>query len=164
MALIARIIGDHTVRDFQAAATLRYHEARRLAISGDRLTAIYLWGYTTEMLLKAAYFRLTGWSLTQPITLADLHHAKNHANAVLGLGWGTNLHDLSRWKDLLVEERKRRALPYTWAFTRSLNARVKQVYLNWREHLRYRTNRPYLGEMSQTFQAVSWLLGQYRYL
>jgi hypothetical protein len=53
---------------------------------------------------------------------------------------------------------------HPWVFLRALNARVTQIYLNWREHLRYRTNRPYAGEVARTFQAVSWLLGPYRYL
>ena len=65
MPLIARVTADHSIREFRNAAWRRYQEARRLAINGDRLAAIYLWGYAAEMLLKAAYFRLVGWSPTQ---------------------------------------------------------------------------------------------------
>jgi hypothetical protein len=64
MPLIARIPTDHTIREFRAAAGLRYREGQRLALTGNRLTAIYLWGYAAEMLLKAAYFRLRSWSTT----------------------------------------------------------------------------------------------------
>jgi hypothetical protein len=97
--------------------------------------------------------------------MTDLRDARNYASTILHLAWPQpNLHDLSRWRELLVEERKHQLLPYPGIFVRSLNARVTQIYLNWREHLRYRTNRPYHGEVARTFQAVSWLLGQYRYL
>jgi hypothetical protein len=74
------------------------------------------------------------------------------------------LHDLSRWHELLVEERKLRLVPYTASFGRSLQARVRQVYVNWREYLRYRANYPFRGEVTRVFQGVHWLLGQYRHL
>lgn len=165
MPLIARTPTNHTIRDFRAAAAQRYQEGRHLAIAGDRLAAIYLWGYTAEMLLKAAYFRLRGWFPVQPITLADIRDARNHAINNLHLAWPQpNLHDLSRWRELLIEQRKQQLVPYPWAFTRSFNARVTRIYVNWREHLRYRTNRPYHGEMASTYQSVTWLLGQYRHL
>jgi hypothetical protein len=165
MPLIARIPANHTIRDFRSAAGLRYREARRLALGGDRLAAIYLWGYAAEMLLKAAYFRLRGWAATQPITMTDIRDARNYAITTLHLAWPQpNLHDLPRWRELLVEERRRQLLAYPWAFLRALNARVTRIYLNWREHLRYRPNRPYQGEVARTFLAVSWLLGQYRHL
>jgi hypothetical protein len=164
MPLIARTPVDHSIREFRAAAGMRYHEARRLAVLGDRLAAIYLWGYAAEMLLKAAYFRLIGRAPTQPITVSDLLTAKQYAKNQLGLVWHGNLHDLSRWRDLLVEERRLRNLAYPFAFARTLNARVKQISLNWREHLRYRTNRPYQGEVARVFQAVRWLIGEYNLL
>jgi hypothetical protein len=85
MPLIARVPRDHSIHEFRAAAGLRYWEARRLAIAGDRLAAIYLWGYTAEMLLKAAYFRLRGWLPTQSITLVDLQNAKSYAISGLHL-------------------------------------------------------------------------------
>src|SRR5437879_6241571 len=125
MPLIARTPADHSIRDFRAAAGLRYREARRLAIAGDRLAAIYLWGYTAEMLLKAAYFRLRGWLPTQAITLTDIRDARNYAISNLHVSWPQpNLHDLSRWCELLIEQRKQQLAPYPWAFARSLNAQV----------------------------------------
>jgi HEPN domain-containing protein len=162
--LVARLPGHHTIQTFRAAASLRYNEARRLAIAGDRLAAIYLSGYAAEMLLKAAYFRLEGRGPADPITLTDLGNAKKHAMTVLGLSWPENLHDLRRWRDLLVEEHKQRGSAYAPAFVRSFSARVRQVYLNWREYLRYHANRPYQGEVNRTLQALQWLLSQYRYL
>jgi hypothetical protein len=164
MPLVARLPAHHTIREFRAAAGLRYKEARRLVLAGDRLAGIYLGGYAAEMLLKAAYFRLAGWATTDPITLTDIGQARQHAISVLGLHWPTNLHDLLRWRDLLIEERKRQGIPYALAFTRGFSARVRHIYLNWREHLRYWSNRPYSGEANRTLAGLQWLLGQYRYL
>ena len=107
------------------------------------------------MLLKAAYFRLAGWGPTDSVALADLQQARQYAATTLGLVWPGNLHDLPRWAALLVEDRKHRNVPYSVPFARSLNARVKQVYLNWREQLCYRVNRPYRGEVSGTAASSS---------
>jgi hypothetical protein len=75
-----------------------------------------------------------------------------------------NLHDLTKWVELLIEERRRLGHPYPPGFARSLRARVNRVYVNWREYLRYHTNRPYRGEVNATFQSVDWLVRQYRFL
>lgn len=37
-------------------------------------------------------------------------------------------------------------------------------YLNWRETLRDRANRPFQGEVAAVLQGVQWLLGQFRFL
>jgi hypothetical protein len=139
-------------------------EATHLATANHRLGAIYLSGYAGEMLLKAAYFRLAGWGLTVRITLADIQAAKVHATSALGLPWPGNLHDLRSWTALLIEERRHRGVAYPAGFARSLAAQVKRLYLNWREQLRYRANRPFAGEVAAALQAAQWLLGQYRFL
>lgn len=161
MPLIARIPADHSIRDFRAAAGMRYREAQRLAIAGHRLAAVYLCGYAAEMLLKAAYFRLIGRSPAQAITMGDLNNAKSYAINHVGIHWPGNLHDIRRWEELLIQERRLRHVPFPAAFARSLTARVNLIYLNWREHLRYRINRPYRGEVAGVSQAVSWLAGQF---
>jgi hypothetical protein len=106
MSLIQRLSHDHSIREFRAAARLRLREATHLATANHRLGAIYLSGYAGEMLLKAAYFRLAGWGLTVRITLADIQAAKVHATSALGLPWPGNLHDLTSWTSLLIEERR----------------------------------------------------------
>src|SRR5687767_599132 len=130
MPLIQRLSADHTIREFRTAALMRLREATHLAVAGHRLGAVYLSGYSAEMLLKAAYFRLSGWGLTAPIALADIQGAKVHATSTLGLPWPGNLHDLTKWAALLIEERKYRGLAYSASFARSLSGRVKRVYLN----------------------------------
>jgi hypothetical protein len=67
MALISRIPRYHTTRAFRTAARQRFEEAKRAAEVGDRLIGVYLCGYAAEMLLKAAYFRLIGKGMNDPI-------------------------------------------------------------------------------------------------
>jgi hypothetical protein len=166
MALIQRLglPKDHTIEEFRMAARLHFREASRLAVAGDRLAAIYLGGYAAEMLLKAAYFRLAGKGPAAPISTQEMYNARSYAKATLGVAWADKLHDLTGWTALLVEERRLRGAPYSWTLARDLLAHTQRIYLNWREYLRYRPNRPYQGETAAVLQGVQWLLGQYRFL
>ncbi len=141
----------------------RLREGQTLGIQGHRLASIYLLGYCGEMLLKAAYFRLLGWTLQQPILLADLQNARARA-LTLGCLWPGNLHYLPGWLALMAEERKHFGAPYAPLFQRSLNAHVTRLSLNWSETLRYYEIQPYRGELLTCLQAATWLIGQYRYL
>lgn len=158
MPLIARLPTSHSVRHFRRAARLRYAEANRAVTAGDRLIGIYLAGYAAEMTLKATYFRIAGRQPDDPISRGDLYAAKNHATTTLGIIWRGNLHDLIRWGDLIVEERKRRSKPLTVVVASRLTAQIIQVANNWREDMRYHGNQPRWGEVAATFEAVRWLL------
>jgi hypothetical protein len=65
-----------SIAEFRRAAKQRYFDGLELATNNRRTAAIYLWGYTAEMLLKAAYFELIGFAEMKPIQLADLQTAK----------------------------------------------------------------------------------------
>lgn len=166
MSLLNRIPAPatHTIRQFLAAARLRDREAHRLLLAGDRLTAAYLSGYVAEMVLKAAYFRLIGWSRTAVIRRADLQNAQNRATHILGILWVGNLHDLDGWLALLIQERMHLGQPYDANYARALGRRVAGITANWREYLRYYPNLPYRGEVRTVVENAAWLLAQYRYL
>ena len=121
-------------------------------------------GYAAEMLLKAAYFRLVGYGLNQTITVQHMQTAKAYAVKNLHCPWYGNLHDLRGWQSLLTEERRVRAVPYDGLFSRSLNAYVTRLALNWSEGLRYHAMQPYRGELRTCVRAVIWLMSQYRFL
>ncbi len=158
MGLIARLPASHSVRNFRRAARLRYSEANRAVTAGDRLIGIYLAGYAAEMTLKATYFRITGRQPTDPISMEDLYKARTHAKMTLGLIWRDNLHNLNRWGELIVEERRWRANPIPMAFASRISTQIIQVANNWREDMRYPGNQPRSGEVVVTFEAVRWLL------
>ena len=50
---------DDSILEFRRAARQRF-DVLALATAGHRTGSIYLWGYTAEMTLKAAYFSLLG--------------------------------------------------------------------------------------------------------
>ena len=64
-----------SIREFRAAARQRFEDGRALAMADRRTTAIYLWGYSAEMTLKAAYFAVIRFAETRTITLPDLRAA-----------------------------------------------------------------------------------------
>src|SRR5205085_55562 len=79
-----------SIREFRAAARRRYDEGVALAASGReyRTGAIYVWGYSAEMTLKAAYFSLTGYAENAVLTWgADILPAINRARTILGITW-----------------------------------------------------------------------------
>ena len=63
-----------SIREFRAAARQRFDDGLSLAAAGRRTGAIYLFGYTAEMILKAAYFSLSGLTETDTITW-NVHRA-----------------------------------------------------------------------------------------
>ncbi len=157
MGLIGRLPKQHSMLEFLSAARQRFEEAKRAAIAGDRLVGVYLSGYAAEMLLKVAYFRLVGKEPSDLIAVKEMNEAKAKANTLFGIGWKENLHDLSRWAELLIEERKFRNVPYRPAFRRRLNVQVDSLRKNWREDLRYRVNRPRQDEVTKVVEVVNWL-------
>src|SRR5580700_8242529 len=76
-----------SIREYRAAARKRFDDAFALAGRGRRTGAIYLWGYSAEMVLKAAYFSLNGLPETRNLTWgADLRPAINRGRG-LGIAW-----------------------------------------------------------------------------
>lgn len=149
------------IQQFRRAAFERLLDGDRLEAAGRGTAAIYVWGYTAEMLLKAAYFRAVGYSVTQHITLADLRAARNSA-AGLGFSWGAgNLHHLESWANLLVHYRGR-VMPYSSRrFPSQLVMHGLRVGGLWRETLRYHWNKAYDFETQRARHAVEWFVAHW---
>lgn len=149
------------VREFRAAARLRYDDGLSLAGQGRRTGAIYMWGYCAEMSLKAAYFSLT-LAETDPITWNThikpaINHGKNHHR----IAWPTHGsgHNVKAWAELLVLERAATdgmALSADVALeVQSCGLRIGQL---WSESLRYHNNLAYQHEVTKVRLAAEWLL------
>jgi hypothetical protein len=152
---------DDSIREFRSAARQRFNDALVLAVNGRRTGAIYLWGYSVEMTLKAAYFSLIGLLETDVITLrAHLQTAINRGRG-MGIAWhfaGAG-HNIRAWADLLVAVR---ALSPTTAYSTAFMVEVQRygqrIEQLWRETLRYRKNNAYLHEVRQIREAAEWFL------
>ncbi|HJT76044.1 MAG TPA: hypothetical protein VJ739_02490 [Gemmataceae bacterium] len=151
-----------SIREFRASARQRFEDGLALAGRGHRTGAIYLWGYSAEMTLKAAYFRLTGLAETEVITWGGhILPAIDRGRNVLGIAWlrpGQG-HNVRAWAELLVAERA--AMPgaaYVHPFGQEVQACGQSVGQLWSEALRYHKNLAYLYEMNQVREAAAWLL------
>ena len=133
-----------------------------LAGQGRRTGAIYLWGYSAEMILKAAYFRLIGLAETDLITIAGhVQPAIDRGRSVLGIAWSRagQGHNVRAWAELLVAEHA--ATPgaaYPTPFDVEVQERGQAIGQLWSETLRYHKNVAYAYEMNQVRQASEWLL------
>ena len=156
-----------SIREFRAAARERFADGLALASAGRRTGAIYLWGYSAEMTLKAAYFALTGLAEAAPITWAShLQAAIERGRVTFNITWPKSGagHNVRAWGELLVAERLAVGHPYPRAFGRRLQESGLQIGLLWRETLRYNRNVAYPHEVAQVREAVEWLLEHAREL
>ncbi len=157
--LLARCQPD-SIREFRAAARQRFDDGISLASAGQRTGAIYLWGYTAEMMLKAGYFAVIGLADTTIVARSDLRAAINRGRS-MGIAWlhqGAG-HNVRAWAELLVAVRAlapATALPYWLAV--EVQRRGQRVGQLWNETLRYRENYAYLHELRQVREATGWLL------
>ena len=165
-SLPERCVPD-SIREFRAASLQRSIDATTLAAAGRGTAAIYLWGYCAEMTLKAAYFRLIGFSEERLILRRDLIDAtKGAVNVKVTWPQPQNLHAVSLWAQLLVSTR---ASKTNWTYHDQLfGSQVLSSGLSigiiWRENLRYHKNIAYAHELSQVRSASQWLMKNFRLL
>jgi hypothetical protein len=150
-----------SIREFRASARQRFDDALTLMAAGRRTGAIYLWGYSAEMVLKASYFTLSGLAETDPITWhGHIQPAINRGRA-LGINWPNagQGHNVRAWADLLVTARAQSpATAYSQAFGLEVQRRGQRIRELWRETLRYHKNIAYDFEVRQVRESVEWLL------
>ena len=160
--LLSRCQPD-SIREFQASARQRYDDGLIAAANGRGLAAIYLWGYTAEMLLKAAYFSVLNIHVATPLTMKD------HITPAIQLGRSLNIvwpqtgqgHNVRAWAELLVLERATYPNPkmaYSFEFGNQVQANGQRIGQLWNETLRYHKNKPYLHEVRQIREATEWLI------
>lgn len=155
--LLQRLRAD-SIAEYRSAARRRFLEASSLAEAGERLGAVYLFGYVVEMQLKAAYFRIAGFGLEAPILRADRRNAMGRA-ASLGMNWVGNEHDIGSWSELLVRTRRSiRGLAYGVQLERQVLSHAREVSARWRETIRYHANEAYRFELAAVRNAAEWFV------
>ena len=163
--LLPNRFATECVREFELAALARHADANCLADTGRRTGAIYLYGYTVEMLLKAAYFRSIGFADDRAIGWGDLSGAVGNGPAsqarLLGLPGTRNFHDLSAWASLIVAYRSRYGPGYTDpGFAASLADNTAAVHARWTEVIRYHRNTAYAHELQRVRAAADWFVAR----
>jgi len=157
MALtLANRIGPDTLGKLEQAARRRFAEASNL-IADEPLGAIYLFGYTVEMRLKAAYFRTVG--LAPATNLSKFRKpAEAQIRSLLGIR-GAVGHNLYGWARLLETARATTpgAIVLPLALAQNMYAHIQNIELCWTEVLRYRANKPYNEELEAVRTGASWV-------
>ena len=150
-----------SIREFRAAARHRYDDALVMACQGRRTGAIYLWGYTAEMIVKAAYFSFIGLPETHAVGWrTDLRPAIERGRA-LQINWPPQGegHNVRAWAELLVNVRAHSpTTSFAPSFALEIQSRGQRIEHQWRETLRYRKNYAYLFEMRYVREAAEWFL------
>lgn len=142
-----------SIAGFRSAARQRFADAEALRRADRRSGAIYLYGYSAEMILKSAFFQCQGFSESQRIELRDLISALQR-NASR-----PNLHHLGLWADVLVQFRISTpgfAYPDP-TFGTLIRSKASAIYQIWRETIRYHKNLAYLHELNRIRNDVQWL-------
>ena len=135
---------DDFVSTFEAAARRNFLDANVLRRSNRRAAAIYLYGYSVEMRVKAAYFRFHFQAMGLPpgtqIT-GPLRDRERNAWQAIGAPWKPGHHDIEGWANLLVMKRDNLGQAYAVPFANEVTTRAARIYDNWREYMRYRSIR-----------------------
>ena len=138
----------------ELAATERYWDGLALATNNlPRNTgAIYCFGYVVEMLLKVAYFRVTGVADAQNLNVGPLAAMRTQA------AWrGRNLHDLQGLVSLLIDVRQTLGIAFDPAVAAQMLWYVLTVDAHWRETLRYKHTPALEEELHEVYYSVEWI-------
>lgn len=163
--------GSDTLAKLESAATFRFREANKLRARDEPLGALYLYGYSVEIRLKAAYYRVVGLTpvdlIDRPNTLGQPSPRK-HAESQIKLLFPSPSpaigsapaagHDISGWAKLLEYARANPPIlrPLSLIFGKTLMSFTDVVADHWREYLRYRANKPTASELKHVYTAARW--------
>lgn len=160
---LANRIGTDTLGKLEKAARRRYAEASLLT-DKEPLGSIYLFGYSVEIRLKAAYYRTVGLvprsTLARPRVIAEAG-----IRSLLGIN-GPVGHKLFGWAKLLEHARATTSIaaPLSIGLATEMYAHVQNIELCWSEVLRYRANRPYNEEAKAVRNGAFWFKVNARHL
>jgi hypothetical protein len=156
---------DDSVPGFERAAVRCFHDAGRLRVCDRRLAAIYFYGYSVEMWIKAAYFRMlflfSGLPAKTQIDGKSRKVAVDEWDA-LGLPRKPSPHDIAGWAELLVAKRTSLGMAHATLLSNEIANRATAVYRNyWREYMRYRSISVNLSEVSSVREEATWFRAHY---
>jgi hypothetical protein len=157
-------LAPDTIRRLQRAARLRFAEAGYLEAKNRLLGAIYLYGYTVEMCLCAASFRVAGFAANAPIArdvrarrMAQARRTRANDGKPL---MDSDPHPLVGWARFLDWQRSAaRGRSSRARLSEDAVGKATQAYQHWRPELRYKTTDVTLRQLAEVREAASWFLG-----
>jgi hypothetical protein len=170
-------IDDDFVSTFEAAASRNFIDATALRRSKRSMAAIYLYGYSVEMRVKAAYFRMVFAAHQPPLppgaTRIDvaMRRAATQERDSQGnfLVSSIGPHSISGRAALLKLKRAllasaNQAVAYTPALATEVRNRADRVYDHWKEYMRYRAIAVRAGELATVRGDADWFRRRYQNL
>jgi hypothetical protein len=152
--------GPDTIRKYERAAAERFKEAEWLASAGYNLAALYFYGYTVEMLIKAAYFRLLRYGVTVEIDRDARNRVMLRARQSGLMNYEP--HDLVGWAKLLISDKETLLPPpYHTKFAEQIQVRSFSGYEQWRPEMRYRVTNVPAAEIKRVHSDAKWFLENY---
>jgi hypothetical protein len=160
-------LAPNTVRQLEQAAEKRSEEAECLKKQNRFLAALYLYGYSVEMCLAAAYFRSAGFSSCEAISDDERKDRMRRANRELHSRDGKPLmskepHPLVGWARFLEWQRglSGSLKPKEVNRLREAVQKARQVYRHWRPELRYKLTNVSMDQLDEVRQCVHWFIKQ----
>jgi hypothetical protein len=163
-APLAEHLAPDTIRQLENAAKKRYDDAEKLAGEKCFLTAIYLYGYSAEMCLGAAFFRSAGFGDIQPIELETRNRRMAQAKS-LKTPSGEPLmnkdpHPLVGWARFLLwmrESSRKLSSQESRRLNEAIN-KAQSIYRHWRPQLRYKSTEANLEQVEEVRKAATWFI------
>lgn len=160
-------LAPNTIRRLEQAAERRYEEGECLKKQNRLLGALYLYGYSVEMCLAAAYFRSAGLSVNdivgEEMRREKMKKARNQPHPVDGKPLMDNdPHPLTGWARFLQWHRESSDCLATATRKRLQEAvrKAEQVYKHWRPELRYKLTDVSIDQLNEVRFCVHWFIKQ----
>jgi hypothetical protein len=158
VSLLSRA-GTDCLRKLEGAAKQRYAEAQEFQ-SNRPLIALYLFGYSIEMRLKAAYYRLIGLAgdspLNNPRDTAEARIKQLIKSGSITTPPVSAGHNIMGWASILEEKRRDLGRDLPSDFCRQMHRHARITAENWSIILRYRANKPTAKELKTVSGAAKW--------
>lgn len=145
------------IQEFEQAKADRLWDGMSLWLASREPGAVYVLGYAAEMAVKSAYFRLSGFTIVQPIGRHELNTARARASTLGVSAHWESFHSLRFWRDLLVAHRHAVARPLSSSVEASLRAAVDTIYDRWWIEMRYKRGYSTRTDLEQIAAAVDWI-------
>ena len=129
-------------------------------IAGHSGSGIYLMGYSAEMVLKYAYFRVAGAQINDPV-LPLLRPARDWCRLVFpqtGIPSHDGYHSIGFWAMLLWLRRLWAGRPFVEPFATRFAMVATRLSSNWWVEMRYRPIHGVPIELHEVYSDATWLL------
>lgn len=156
--------GVESVQEMELAAGQRFAEAQVLLAEGRWAAAIYLAGYSAEMLLKCAFCYSRGASpaaLVQPFFGPARHLLRRRGASAID---HESYHSLLFWCASLRAARNYHSKPLDPLIENRLCQCTRRLYQQWWVEMRYRQDRSDANSANRVFADITWLRENYRLL